>query len=104
MPGINVEVVGYIGATLTTSAFLPQTIKVIKTRDTQSISLTMYILFTAGVFFWLAYGVMIESVPVVVANLITIVFSSTILLLKIKEIARPRLADQHRQETDESET
>jgi MtN3 and saliva related transmembrane protein len=89
MSGISHETIGTIGAILTTTAFLPQTVKVIRTRDTQSISLTMYLLFTTGVCFWLVYGLMIESVPVVSANLITLVFSSIILLLKLKE--RPQL-------------
>lgn len=80
-----IEVVGYIGATMTTLAFFPQTLKVIKTRDTRSISLAMYILFTLGVCFWLVYGLLIQSFPVVIANTITVVLSAIILLMKLKE-------------------
>ncbi|NDY82280.1 hypothetical protein G3I67_03445 [Orrella sp. NBD-18] len=80
-----VEVVGYVGATLTTVAFFPQTFKVIRTRDTQSISLAMYVLFTLGVCFWLAYGLLIRSFPVVIANVITVVLSGIIMLMKIRE-------------------
>ncbi len=85
MERISVEIVGYVGAFMTTAAFFPQTWKVIRTRDTRSISLAMYVLFTSGICFWLVYGTMIESIPVVIANAITLVLSSTILFMKIKE-------------------
>ena len=82
---MHVELIGYIGAFMTTAAFFPQTWQVIRTRDTRSISLAMYILFTLGICFWLAYGVMIESFPVTIANAITLVLSSIILYMKMKE-------------------
>ncbi len=85
MESMSVEMVGYIGAFMTTAAFFPQTWKVIRTRNTHSISLAMYVLFTSGVCFWLVYGTMIESVPVVIANSLTLVLSSIILYMKIKE-------------------
>ena len=100
MLGISHEAIGSIGAILTTTAFLPQTVKVIRTRDTQSISLAMYVLFTTGVFFWLAYGFMIESVPVVCANLITLVFSSIILSLKLKERPKADLSARAKEQAD----
>ena len=82
---MHVEIIGYIGAFMTTAAFFPQTLQVIRTRDTRSISLAMYVLFTMGICFWLVYGVMIESIPVTIANAITLVLSSIILWMKIKE-------------------
>ena len=82
---MHVELIGYIGAFMTTAAFFPQTWQVIRTRDTRSISLAMYILFTLGICFWLVYCVMIESFPVTIANAITLVLSSIILYMKSKE-------------------
>ncbi len=82
---MHVEIIGYIGAFMTTAAFFPQTLQVIRTRDTRSISLAMYVLFTMGICFWLVYGVMIDSIPVTIANAITLVLSSIILWMKIKE-------------------
>jgi len=81
----NVEVIGIIAAIFTTSSFLPQAIKVVRTKDTHSISLVMYVLFIMGVFMWLIYGAMIGSRPIVVANVITISLASIILFYKIKE-------------------
>jgi len=75
---------GYVAATLTTLAFLPQTIKTIRTRDTRSISLGMYVVFTVGVAFWLAYGIVLHSWPMILANIVTFGLSTTILVLKVR--------------------
>jgi MtN3 and saliva related transmembrane protein len=79
------EVLGYIAAFLTTAAFFPQTIKPIRTRDTKSISLAMYVLFTSGIALWLWYGWLVDSMPLIFANTITFVLALTILVLKLRE-------------------
>jgi len=78
-----IEILGFVSASLTTISFLPQTIQVIKTRDTSSLSLAMYTLFTLGVGFWLAYGIAIGDSAVIIANSITFALSSVILSIKI---------------------
>ena len=82
------EIIGYVAATLTTSAFLPQALKVIKTKNTEGISLWMYIIFSAGVFFWLIYGITQQVYPIIYANAITLVFALIILFFKIKELKK----------------
>jgi MtN3 and saliva related transmembrane protein len=82
---MHIEILGYIAAFLTTAAFLPQTIKTIKSRDTASISLAMYVMFTTGIALWLGYAFLIKSMPMIIANVITFVFSATILVLKLSE-------------------
>ncbi len=77
-------IVGLIAATLTTISFLPQAIKIIRTKDTSGLSVQMYIVFTTGVFFWLSYGVLINDLPVIIANAITLMFSAIILSHLIK--------------------
>jgi MtN3 and saliva related transmembrane protein len=84
MNGIGLEWTGYVAATLTTLAFVPQAIKTIRSRDTQSISLGMYVVFTIGIGFWLLYGIALESLPMIVSNIVTFVLSATILVLKIR--------------------
>ena len=81
---ISASVIGFAAAVLTTIAFVPQLVKVWRTRRTQDISAGMYSIFAAGVALWLAYGVMIESWPVIVANFVTLVFALTILALKLR--------------------
>ncbi|MDD5036081.1 MAG: SemiSWEET transporter [Methylococcaceae bacterium] len=79
-----IHFVGFIAAILTTAAFVPQALKTIKTKDTASISLWMYVIFTAGVLCWLIYGIGIANVPIILANLVTLALAATILLFKIK--------------------
>jgi MtN3 and saliva related transmembrane protein len=81
---MNAEWTGYVAATLTTLAFVPQAIKTIRSRDTRSISLGMYVVFTIGLAFWLAYGIVLHSWPMILSNTITLGLSSTILVLKLR--------------------
>jgi MtN3 and saliva related transmembrane protein len=68
----------------TTVSFLPQAIKTIQTKNTSGISLYMYALFTLGTLLWLIYGIMSHSMPVTIANAITFIFASIILVYKLK--------------------
>ncbi len=83
---ITPEIIGYVAASLTTASFLPQAILTIKTKDTESLSLSMYSMFTAGVFFWLIYGVYISDKAIIFANSITLVLAASILLFKIYNV------------------
>ncbi len=76
--------IGLIAATLTTGSFLPQAIKVIKTKDTSGISLTMYMMSVVGVFLWFIYGLTIHDMALIIANGITFVLSAIILICKIR--------------------
>ncbi|MDQ3268875.1 MAG: SemiSWEET transporter [Pseudomonadota bacterium] len=78
------EWLGYMAAVLTTLSFVPQAIKTIRSRDTSGISISMYVLFTAGVGFWLAYGIALGSWPMIGCNLVTLLLAGTILCLKIR--------------------
>ena len=80
----NMEWVGYVAALMTTLAFVPQALKTIRTRDTRSISLGMYVVFTAGIALWLVYGIALDSMPMILSNIVTFLLSATILGLKLK--------------------
>jgi MtN3 and saliva related transmembrane protein len=81
---MTAEWTGYVAATLTTLAFVPQAIKTIRSRDTRSISLGMYVVFTIGLAFWLVYGIVLHSWPMILSNTVTLGLSSTILALKLR--------------------
>ena len=72
--------IGFFAAFCTTIAFLPQAIKVYKTKSTKDISLYMFLIFTIGVLSWLIYGLIINDWPVILANAITLVLSFFILV------------------------
>lgn len=85
---MNADLVGGLAAALTTIAFLPQAIRVIRTGDTEAISLSMYLLFVAGLAFWEAYGWMIGSGPVIASNIVTMALALIILTQKIRHVLR----------------
>ena len=84
MPGMNAEWFGFAAAALTTGSFIPQAVMTIRTRNTQGISLAMYVIFTIGVVLWLVYGIALESWPMILANTVTLILASTILVLKLR--------------------
>ena len=79
-----IKYIGFFAAFCTTIAFLPQAIKVYKSKSTKDISLYMFLIFTIGTFCWLIYGLIISSIPIVSANTITLILSFFILIYKIK--------------------
>jgi MtN3 and saliva related transmembrane protein len=81
---------GYLAATLTTLSFVPQALLTLRTRQVQGISFAMYSLFTAGIALWLAYGWRLGEWPIIVANAVTLVLATTILLTKIVVELRAR--------------
>ena len=81
---MNLELLGYVAAALTSGSFIPQAIMTIRSRDTRGISRGMYVIFTIGVAFWLAYGIAIGSWPMIFANTVTFCLAATILALKLR--------------------
>jgi len=81
---IDPTIIGLIAATLTTVSFLPQAIHTFRTRKTEGLSLPMYIALTTGVFLWFVYGLYLHSLPIILANSVTFIFASCILILKVK--------------------
>ena len=82
MTDIGVNFIGMTAAILTTSSFIPQIIKIFKTRETKDISLWMYVAFSSGVFLWFIYGIRLNSLPIILANGIGFLFCITILVGK----------------------
>ena len=78
-----IDLFGFSAAFLTTIAFLPQLYKTWKTKSANDVSLVMLILFITGLICWIIYGLKINSIPILVANIITFVFNFSILILKI---------------------
>jgi MtN3 and saliva related transmembrane protein len=79
-----IPIIGIVAACCTTLSFLPQAIKIIKTKNTEGISLSMYVLFVIGVVLWFFYGFFKMDIPIMLANGITLVLASVILCYKVK--------------------
>jgi MtN3 and saliva related transmembrane protein len=84
MESTFVSILGFVAAFCTTLSFIPQALRVIKTKHTKDLSLVMYSMFNFGIVLWLIYGVLIDAWPIIIANMITLGLTLTILVLKIK--------------------
>ncbi len=80
----GIDLLGFTAAFCTTFSFLPQAVRVIRTRDTRSLSLSMYSIFTGGVALWLVYGVLKQDWAVAAANLVTLALAAVILYNKLR--------------------
>ena len=86
------DVIGDAAACLTTLAFVPQAMRVIRTRDTGAISLVMYVLFTSGVALWGVYGLLTMQWSIILANGVTLVLAALILAMKVRAVLAARRA------------
>ena len=75
---------GLVAGTLTTAAFVPQLVKAWRSKSTGDLSWGMLITFSMGVLLWLIYGVWIDSLPVILANAVTLTLQAGIISLKIR--------------------
>ena len=75
---------GYAAAACTTSAYIPQVLRVWRTRSTTDISLKMFLVLVTGLSLWLTYGIWRSEWPLIIANSITLMLASTILYFKIR--------------------
>ncbi|BBP05461.1 hypothetical protein TPL01_03800 [Sulfuriferula plumbiphila] len=74
--------IGLLAGTLTTIAFIPQVIKIWRSKKADDISISMFLIFTAGVALWMVFGIQTGSLPVTLANAVTMVLALVILILK----------------------
>lgn len=79
-----ITTLGLIAGVLTTIAYLPQLIKTWQTKSAHDLSWSMLIVLCAGIILWLVYGFYIQNIPIIAANIVTFLFTSMILVLKIK--------------------
>jgi len=82
--GSGVELVGYVAAVLTTVSFFPQVLKTWRSKSAGDLSLVMLAMFTLGVFLWLVYGVAHGSVPITIANALTLAQAIALMILRAR--------------------
>lgn len=80
-----IQLIGPIGALLTTISFIPQVLQVLKTRDVSGISLGMYIIFVLGVILWTIYGFILNDLTIIISNGVTTLLSGIVLFYKYKD-------------------
>jgi len=80
----TITLVGFIAGTLTTAAYIPQVVRSWRLKETKDISLSMLVLYAAGVSLWLVYGIWTGALPVIAANGISLILILVLLGIKLK--------------------
>jgi MtN3 and saliva related transmembrane protein len=80
----TIQLLGLAAGCCTTIAFLPQVVKTWKSRSAKDLSLSMFSIFCIGVALWLVYGFMVQDIPVIAANMVTLMLASTLLFFKLR--------------------
>ncbi len=80
----SATMLGLAAGGLTTIAFVPQLTKAWRTRSTGDLSWGMLLTFSTGVLLWLIYGLWIDSLPVILANAVTLLLQAGIVSLKAR--------------------
>lgn len=79
----QLDFIGYLAAFLTTSAFIPQAWLTWKRKRAEGVSLGMYVIMISGVVCWLTYGILLGALPIIFANIITLILAVFILSMKL---------------------
>ncbi len=90
-PHFWIEALGLLAACLTTSSFLPQALRIWRTRSARDVSLVMYVMMAAGNSLWLSYGILMESVSMIFANATCLLMVVSVLVLKVRDMMQPNL-------------
>ncbi|MBT6568359.1 MAG: SemiSWEET transporter [Flavobacteriaceae bacterium] len=84
MTDFQIELLGFVAAFLTTFGFVPQAIKIFKSKDTSSISLSMYVVLLLGVSLWLVYGILLQRPAIILANSVSMILQLWIIIITLK--------------------
>lgn len=87
----TLTLLGYLAAICTTISFVPQVVRVWRTRSAEDISGWMYGLFITGLVLWLAYGVALQAWPIIIGNTITLGLAGSVLVMKFRFARRQGL-------------
>ena len=86
----DIVIVGYLAGFCTAVAQFPQAWKIIRTGETHSISLGMYIIMTLGILLWFIYGILIPNLPMIIANGVCLIPSVYILFITIRNLNKSK--------------
>ncbi len=79
-----VKLIGFIAAILTTGCYIPQAWHVVKERNTGGISLLAYVTLFTGIALWFVYGIMMDDMPLILANGLTLPLLAIVIAMKLR--------------------
>ncbi len=80
----KLTLLGLVAGACTTFSFVPQLLKIWRSKSTHDISLAMYAVISTGVMLWLIYGLIVDDLPIIIANAVALFFTVGILTFKLK--------------------
>jgi MtN3 and saliva related transmembrane protein len=78
------ELIGLAAGALTTASFVPQVVRIARTRSARDVSLHMFLLMATGIFLWLVYGVLVGALPVIAANAVSLALAAAVIAMKLR--------------------
>ena len=79
-----VETLGLVAGFLTTVAYVPQVVKIWRSKSAKDVSLRTFACLTLGIVTWIAYGMAKHDLPLVLWNVVTLALAAAILAMKLK--------------------
>ena len=79
-----VDFIGLMAGFCTTISFLPQIVRILRTKSAEDVSLLMIFIYLAGIALWLFYGILTAKMPIIVSNGVTCILASILLICKFR--------------------
>jgi len=81
-----IEIIGLLAGACTTLSFVPQVMKSFQTKSVKDFSWLYFLIFGSGLFFWLIYGLFLNSLPIILANAVTLILVLVLIGMKLKYV------------------
>jgi len=78
---MSFKILGMFAAALTMFSFVPQIIKVMRTKSARDVSVTTLVQLAVGVSLWIIYGIYLKDHIIIVANAVTLLSMLILLYL-----------------------
>ncbi len=79
-----IDVIGFAAGALTTLSLIPEVAKTVRMKETRDISMGWLGMVGAGNFLWLVYGLFLSSMPLIIANSLSLLLALIMVSLKLK--------------------
>jgi len=89
-----INIIGLIAGAMGGISLFPQVLKVVKNKSTKDISREMFLLLAGSIFLWLVYGILLNNLPIIIANFFGLIQALIILFYKIENQLRKRAKER----------